>query len=86
MSGAGIRPQPPIAARDVPASSRWYQRLLVLLWLQAGDFDAAVARARALAAPILEGPNVNPAARHREIWLRDPDGYVVVLAGIPGDL
>ncbi|MFI5373430.1 MAG: hypothetical protein ACHQ8D_02195 [Candidatus Rokuibacteriota bacterium] len=59
MSGAGIRPQPPIAARDVPASSRWCQRLLVLLWLQAGDF---------------------------EIWRRDPEGYVVVLASACGDL
>ena len=36
--------------------------------------------------PILEGPKVNPAARHREIWLRDPDGYVVVLASAHGDL
>jgi hypothetical protein len=34
-----------------------------------------------LAAHILEGPKVNPNARQREIWLRDPDGYVVVLAG-----
>lgn len=23
----------------------------------------------------------NPNARHRDIWLRDPDGYVVVIAG-----
>jgi hypothetical protein len=71
MSDAGIRPQPLIG---------------VLLWFQIGDFDAVVARARALAAPILEGPKVNPAAQHREIWLCDPDGYVVVLVGIPGDL
>jgi catechol 2,3-dioxygenase-like lactoylglutathione lyase family enzyme len=28
-----------------------------------------------------EEPHVNPNAGHREIWLRDPDGYVVVIAG-----
>ena len=58
----------------------------VLLWFQIDDFGAAVERARALAAEILEGPQVNPNANHREIWLRDPDGYVVVLASAYGDL
>lgn len=58
----------------------------VLLWFQVEDFVAAVARARALSAEILEGPQVNPNANHREIWLRDPDGYVVVLAGAYGDV
>lgn len=55
----------------------------VLLWFQTDDFDGAVARARAANAAVLEGPLVNPNANHREIWLRDPDGYVVVIAG-PG--
>jgi hypothetical protein len=32
----------------------------VLLWFQIEDFAAAVARARALSAEILEGPHVNP--------------------------
>ena len=41
---------------------------------------------RALGADILEEPHVNPNARHRECWLRDPDGYVVVLAGAEGDI
>jgi catechol 2,3-dioxygenase-like lactoylglutathione lyase family enzyme len=58
----------------------------VLLWFQIEDFAAAVGRARALSAEILEGPQVNPNAKHREIWLRDPDGYVVVLASAPGDV
>ncbi len=58
----------------------------VLLWFQIGDFDAAVARARALSAEILEGPQVNPNANQREIWLRDPDGYVVVLASAYGEV
>jgi catechol 2,3-dioxygenase-like lactoylglutathione lyase family enzyme len=58
----------------------------VLLWFQIEDFAAAVERARALSAEILDGPRVNPNANHREIWLRDPDGYVVVLASAPGDV
>jgi len=53
----------------------------VLLWFETDDFDAAVARARALGAKVLEEPHENPNAGHREIWLRDPDGYVVVVAG-----
>ncbi|HKW95553.1 MAG TPA: VOC family protein [Methylomirabilota bacterium] len=58
----------------------------VLLWFQVDDFTAAVGRARALGAEILEGPKVNPNANHREVWLRDRDGYVVVLAGAYGDV
>ncbi len=58
----------------------------VVLWFQTDAFDAARARATALHAEILDGPRVNPNGRHRELWLRDPDGYVVVLAGRAGDL
>ncbi|ABC30335.1 protein containing glyoxalase/bleomycin resistance protein/dioxygenase superfamily domain [Hahella chejuensis KCTC 2396] len=58
----------------------------VLLWFQVDEFDAAVARARKLQADILEGPKLNLRAQHREIWLRDPDGYVVVLASAYGDV
>jgi catechol 2,3-dioxygenase-like lactoylglutathione lyase family enzyme len=58
----------------------------VLLWFQIDDFAAAVERARALSVEVLEGPQVNPNANHREIWLRDPDGYVVVLASARGDV
>ncbi len=58
----------------------------VLLWFHTDAFDAAVRRARALGAAILEEPHVNPNARHRECWLRDQDGYVVVLAGAEGDI
>lgn len=58
----------------------------VLLWFLAGNFDAALARIRDAGAEVLEGPKVNPNANHREIWLRDPDGHVVVVAGPHGDL
>jgi hypothetical protein len=42
--------------------------------------------ARPVYPPGIEGPMVNPNANHREVWFRDPDGYVVVLASAPGDL
>jgi catechol 2,3-dioxygenase-like lactoylglutathione lyase family enzyme len=57
----------------------------VLLWFEVSDFDAAVHRARSLNAQIIEEPHVNPNAGQKEIWLRDPDGYVVVIAGPGGD-
>ena len=57
----------------------------VLLWFQVDDFDLVVERARGLGAEIVEEPHVNPAPRHREIWLRDPDGYVVVVASPDGE-
>jgi hypothetical protein len=57
----------------------------VLLWFELADFDAAVERARSLRAQIVEEPHVNPAPKHREMWLRDPDGYVVVIASPDGE-
>jgi predicted enzyme related to lactoylglutathione lyase len=58
----------------------------VLLWFELSDLDAAMKRVHEASAEILEGPQVNPNAQHREVWLRDPDGYVVVIAGPQGDL
>jgi extradiol dioxygenase family protein len=58
----------------------------VLLWFQTDKFDAAMKRVHALNAKILEEPKVNINANHREMWLRDPDGYVVVIAGAYGDV
>jgi catechol 2,3-dioxygenase-like lactoylglutathione lyase family enzyme len=57
----------------------------VLLWFETDDFDGAVARARDLGAEIVEEPHVNPAPGHREIWIRDLDGYVVVIASPDGE-
>lgn len=57
----------------------------VLLWFEVDDFDDAVDRARALGAEIVEEPYVNPGPKHREIWLRDPDGYMVVVVSPDGD-
>lgn len=58
----------------------------VLLWFRVEGFEDAVARANAMSAQVLDGPMVNPNANHREIWIKDPNGYVVVLAGATGDL
>ena len=57
----------------------------VVLWFQVDDFDLAVERARRLGAEIIEEPHFNPAPQHREVWLRDPDGYVVVVASPDGE-
>ena len=57
----------------------------VLLWFEVDDFDAVVERARGLGADVILEPHVNPAPQHREIWLRDRDGYVVVIASPDGE-
>ncbi|MEM9201204.1 MAG: VOC family protein [Actinomycetota bacterium] len=53
----------------------------VLVWFEVADFDAAVARAEAWGAPIERAVHQNPNAKQSEVWIRDPDGYLVVLAG-----
>jgi catechol 2,3-dioxygenase-like lactoylglutathione lyase family enzyme len=53
----------------------------VLLWFELADLDAAVERARTDGAEVVRDVHVNPNAKQRELWLRDPDGYTVVLAG-----
>ena len=57
----------------------------VLRWFEVSDFDATVRRATKLGAEIIEEPHFNPAPRHREVWLRDPDGYAVVLSSPDGE-
>ncbi len=58
----------------------------VQLWFETADFDAALGRIRALGAEITEDVHVNPNANHREIWLRDPDGFSVVISSPYGDV
>lgn len=53
----------------------------VVVWFEVADFDAAVERARATGAPVVHDVLTNPNARQQELWVRDPDGYLVVLAG-----
>jgi len=61
----------------------------VLLWFEIDDFDAAVARAEELRAEVVMPRHRNPpdgdgGPNHWELWLRDPEGYTVVLASPDG--
>jgi catechol 2,3-dioxygenase-like lactoylglutathione lyase family enzyme len=56
-----------------------------LLWFETPDIAAAWERAQGAGATVLEALHVNPLAHHREFWLRDPDGYVVVVSSPFGD-
>lgn len=61
----------------------------VLLWFEVDDIDAAVARAESLRAEIVmprhrNPPDGNGGPNHWELWLRDPDGYTVVLSSPDG--
>jgi catechol-2,3-dioxygenase len=58
----------------------------VVLWFQTNSFDEALLRIQAYGAHVLEAPSVNSNANHREVWLRDLDGYIVVIASSYGDL
>jgi catechol 2,3-dioxygenase-like lactoylglutathione lyase family enzyme len=62
----------------------------VALWFEIDDFDEAVRRAGVLEAELVHPPRRNPpdgpgGPAHRELWLRDPDGYLVVLASPDGE-
>jgi predicted enzyme related to lactoylglutathione lyase len=64
----------------------------VLVWFGAvSDFDGVVARAAELGAEVVKAPHRNPpegagnGPGHRELWVRDPDGYVVAVASPDGE-
>lgn len=50
------------------------------VWFETDDLTAAAARASAYGASVQTDVHHNPNAGHDELWLRDPDGYLVVLA------
>jgi predicted enzyme related to lactoylglutathione lyase len=61
----------------------------VLLWFEVDDFDAAERRAKELGAEVVMPRHRNPASgaygpNHWELWIKDPDGYTVVLASPDG--
>lgn len=58
----------------------------VVLWFLSADVEVAFKQAKAARADILEPIKINPSANHLEFWLRDPNGYVVVVAGAYGAL
>ncbi|HWC79291.1 MAG TPA: VOC family protein [Pseudonocardiaceae bacterium] len=64
----------------------------VLLWFgDVTDFEGVVARVHELGAAVLREPHRNPpdgqgnGPGHREIWIKDPDGYAVVVASPDGE-
>jgi hypothetical protein len=65
----------PLASKEAPLGNG------VLLWFEVVDFAAAVERAHNLGARIERDVHVNPNAGQQELWLRDPDCYLVVVAG-----
>ena len=57
----------------------------VLLWFEVDDFDAVVQRAAEMQIEIVISRHRNPphgdgGPNHWECWMRDPDGYLVVVA------
>jgi catechol-2,3-dioxygenase len=56
----------------------------VAIWFETTDYQGVVDRAHAAGATVLEDDHINTLAHHREIWLRDPDGYVVVVSSPHG--
>jgi catechol 2,3-dioxygenase-like lactoylglutathione lyase family enzyme len=61
----------------------------VLLWFEVDDFDSAAARAAEMEAEVALPRHRNPpegggGPNHWELWLRDPDGYTVVVASPDG--
>jgi catechol 2,3-dioxygenase-like lactoylglutathione lyase family enzyme len=64
----------------------------VLLWFgDVSDFDDVVERAKQLNAEVQLPPHRNPpegdgnGPGHREVWIKDPDGYTVVIASPDGE-
>jgi len=127
-----VLPQPMRVARDVEATSRWYQALLglqsahggpyydqlvdgttlvmkvhkddeadhhgrlgevgrpldahgVLLWFEVDNFDSVEERAHSMGVEVVlprhrNPPDGNGGPNHWELWLRDPEGAIVVVA------
>jgi hypothetical protein len=58
----------------------------VVLWFMSEQVEEDYERAVQAGAEVLEAIKVNPLANHLEFWLREPNGYVVVVAGPYGQL
>jgi len=54
----------------------------VMIWIQVRDVHAEHARLAAAAVPIIRGPAIEPCGL-TDMWIEDPDGIRIVLAGVP---
>ncbi|MEZ5564022.1 MAG: glyoxalase [Gammaproteobacteria bacterium] len=54
----------------------------LLQFFRVADFDQALQRARKLVATLEEEPRINPNTGTRELALRDPDGYYVMISAL----
>ena len=54
----------------------------LLLFFRVDDFERALARARSLAGPLLQEPELNRNTGTLEFSLRDPDGYFVTISAL----
>ncbi|HUF99312.1 MAG TPA: VOC family protein [Ilumatobacter sp.] len=52
----------------------------VAVWFESDTLPEVAERAHASRAEVLLDVHVNPQAHHSEIWLRDLDGYLVVVS------
>ena len=53
----------------------------IILWSATNEFDADLRRVEESGSVVLDGPLVNPNSGQREVWIRGPEGYVVVVSG-----
>ena len=53
----------------------------IALWFHTEEFDHYLEKIQIRGAIIADGPLYNANAKHREVWLLDPDGYLVVVVG-----
>jgi hypothetical protein len=58
----------------------------VVLWFESECVEQDYERAVRAVAEVLEPLKINPLANHLEFWLREPNGYVIVVAGLYGQL
>ena len=58
----------------------------IAVWFETDEFAAVADRIHASDATVVEDVHVNPLAEHLEVWLRDLDGYLVVVSSPYGDV
>lgn len=73
--GEGDQNHEPLGDLDKPLGNG------VILWFETDDFDAVLARTDQFGIEPERAPYENVFAKQMELWLRDPDGYRVVIAG-----